>query len=62
MSEDYYSRLLPFILVFSQEFLALRNIHGIEAAFFLDNIFKRFYGFSALEAAGFHLKGGETIG
>ena len=60
MSEAYYSRLLPFILVFSREFLALRNIHGIEAAIILDNIFKRFTGFSALEAAGFDLKGGEA--
>ena len=62
MSDEYYSKLMPFILDFSRDFFALRNIHGIEAAFFLDNIFKRFYGFSALEVAGFDLKGGETIG
>ena len=61
MSENYYSRMLPFILLCSQELLALRNIQGKEAAIILDNIFSRFTGFSALEAAGFDLKGGDFI-
>ena len=60
MSENYYIRLLPYIMSFSRVWLSRRRLHQNESAIILDNIFCRFIGFSALKASGFELKGGEA--
>ena len=60
MSDDYYSRLLPYIMECSRDFLTLRGIDNITVALILDGVFRRLTGFSPLDAAGINLKGGEA--
>ena len=60
MNNDYYTRLLPYILKFSREFLAHKKIDDTCAALILDGVFRRIVGFSPLDASGFKLKGDEA--
>ena len=59
MRDDYYLRLLPYILNFSREFMLLKGFDNTAATLILDSIFKRFTGVSALDNFAAHLKGGD---